>query len=279
MLTTSSKHFYGLALFGLVAAALYGYISSTVLAGYGVIEGLGQPGAVGRVLGPISLGYKGEVGDHVGYVLLLAFGVTNLGLGITMSAFRDADAEAVAEIQNLGVAPPTVLPQGLSPWPLVSAFGVALLVIGLATRAELVVAGLVVLAITAIEWAMKTWSEQATGDPVVNRTIRNRVMLPLEVPIGAVLGAGIVVVSASRLMLALSKAGSIVALSVVAVVVVAVAVLLATRPHISRKVITPILVVFGLVIIALGIGGAIVGEREFEHHGESEHSSSEPAGS
>ena len=44
-----------------------------------------------------------------------------------------------------------------------------------------------VLGAVAIEWTMQAWSDRATGDPAVNREIRNRVMLPIEVPVAGAL--------------------------------------------------------------------------------------------
>jgi hypothetical protein len=65
MVTTSSKFFYGLAGVGLLAAIVYGIITNGVAHG-GVLDVLSGPGAVDAVLGPITLGYKGGVGDHLG---------------------------------------------------------------------------------------------------------------------------------------------------------------------------------------------------------------------
>ena len=56
MITTGSKFFYALAGVLLVAAVVYGYSTG------------------GGEVGPLSLGYKGGVGDHLGYGILESLG-------------------------------------------------------------------------------------------------------------------------------------------------------------------------------------------------------------
>jgi hypothetical protein len=53
MFTTGSKWFLGLGFFSLVLAAAYGWSTG------------------GTGLGPVSAGYNGGVGDHLGYTMLL----------------------------------------------------------------------------------------------------------------------------------------------------------------------------------------------------------------
>ena len=73
MITTGSKWFFGLGFVSLVLAAAYGWTTG------------------GNGLGPVSVGYKGGVGDHLGYGILLVAGVASLFAGFCATAYRDAD--------------------------------------------------------------------------------------------------------------------------------------------------------------------------------------------
>ena len=87
MITTGSKFFYGLAALLVVAAVVYGYASG------------------GGGLGPLSAGYKGGVGEHLGYGILLGAAVASLFTGFCTTAFRDADPEPTAAAARHRCAP------------------------------------------------------------------------------------------------------------------------------------------------------------------------------
>ena len=250
MITTGSKWFFGLGFVSLVLAAAYGWTTG------------------GNGLGPVTAGYKGGVGDHFGYGILLAVAVVSLFLGFVATAARDADAEAVAQVAGTESVPP-VLPAGASYWPPVAAFGAALVIIGLVAQAVLVVFGLIVLGIVLIEWAVQTWADRATGDPETNRRIRNRLMNPIEYPAAGVLALGVVAVAFSRVFLALSSEAAVWVALAASVVIVGAGFVIASRPRISSNVVVGLLVVGALVVIGVGVAGGVAGTREFhEHEGE-----------
>lgn len=256
MITTGSKFFYALAGLLLVTAVVYGYSTG------------------GGEVGPLSFGYKGGVGDHLGYGLLLAAAAASLFAGLCTTAFRDADPDAGANL--LGVdAPPAATAPGASYWPVVGAFGVVLVVVGVVLNNVFFVGGLLLLAAVAIEWTMQAWADRATGDPAVNREIRNRMMLPIEVPVAGAAIIAIVVLGYSRVFLAASKLGAVwIAIGIAATIFI-IGTILSLRPRISQNVVAGLLAAVAIVTIGLGIFGAVAGEREFEHHSE-EHSE-EPA--
>ncbi len=258
MITTGSKFFYALAGLLAVTAVVYGYSTG------------------GGEVGPLSVGYKGAVGDHLGYGLLLFGAVAAAFMGFSSTAFRDADPEAVAAVIGSDVPPPAPTP-GTSYWPVIGAFGVGLTVVGLVLNNVFFVAGLIALGAVALEWTMQAWADRATGDPAVNREIRNRVMLPLEVPVGGALIIAVVVVGYSRVFLSASKLGAVwIALSMAAIIFFLGAIL-AARPRIRTDLVAALLAVGAVVTIGLGIFASVAGEREFEHHGE-EHSEDEGSG-
>lgn len=257
MTTTGSKFLFALSAFGLIAAVVYGLTTD------------------GEVLGVVSGGYKGGVGDHVGYTILLSLGITAGVLGGLMAAFRDADPTPVRQVIATDALPRAVAPTTGSYWPVIAGFGIAILVLGAAVGTELFILGAVLLVIATVEWTVRNWADRATGDDEVNRTIRNRLMHPIEVPVIAVLVIGGVAIGFSRIFLALSKTGASVAAIVLSVLVFGSAAILATRPKVNRNVASALLLACGLAVVVGGIVGAAVGERDFETH-EEEHTE-EPA--
>ncbi|MFP5578526.1 MAG: hypothetical protein ACLGIZ_09855 [Acidimicrobiia bacterium] len=250
MITTGSKFFYGLAALLALAAVVYGYASG------------------GGGVGPISVGYKGGVGDHLGYGLLLGAAVASLFAGFAITAFRDADPEPTAALLGTDVVPDAPVATGTSFWPVVAAFGVVLTVVGVVLNNVFFVAGLIALGAVAVEWTMQAWADRATGDPAVNREIRNRVMLPIEVPLAGALAIAIVVVGYSRVFLAVSKLGAVWIALAIAATIFFIGTILSLRPRIRTDLVAGILAAAAVVTIGLGIFGAVAGERDFEHHGD-----------
>ena len=244
MITTASKFFHGLAGLLIVSAIVYGYSTG------------------GGNVGPLSLGYKGGVGDLFGYSVLMGAGFVSAFLGFVATAFRDADPTAVAEVAGTD-SPPAVDVPATSYWPVVAAFGAGLTIIGVVLNSVFFVAGLIVLGAVAIEWTIQNWSERATGDPAVNREIRRRVMFPIEVPIAGALIVAVVIVGYSRVFLAVSKESAVWVALGVAAVIFAVGAVLATRERIRTELVAGLLAVGAVVTIGLGIVSAIGGEREF----------------
>lgn len=249
MITTGSKFFYGLAALLALAAVVYGYASG------------------GGGVGPISAGYKGGVGEHLGYGILVAAAVASLFAGFCSTAFRDADPEPTAALLGTD-ALPAATPTATSFWPVVGAFGVVLVVVGVVLNNVFFVAGLIALGAVAIEWTMQAWSERATGDPAVNREIRNRIMLPIEVPLAGALAIAVVVFGYSRVFLAVSKLGAVWIALAIAATIFLIGTALSLRPRIRTDLVAGLLAGAAVLTVGAGIFGAVAGERDFEHHGE-----------
>ena len=248
MITTGSKWFLGLGFVSLVLAAAYGWSTG------------------GNGVGPLTMGYKGGVGDHFGYGVLIVAGLISLFLGAVSLAVRDADALAEAQVAGTETVP-AAIPATPSYWPAVTAFGVALVVVGLVASPVLFVIGLVALGVVLVEWAVQTWADHATGDPATNRQIRNRLMNPIEFPAAGLLAIGGVVAAFSRLFLSLSADGAVwVGISIAGLIILA-GFFFASRPRISTNVVVGVLLLAAVVVIGLGIGGAVSGQREFHEPG------------
>jgi hypothetical protein len=252
MFTTGSKWFFGLGVVSFVLAAAYGWSTG------------------GDRLGPVTAGYWGAVGDHLGYTLLVSTGLAATLLGITSLMTRDASPAALAELAGTDEAPPVVAPAHLAYWPVVGAFGATLVVLGLAISNVLFMVGCFILLAVVVEWMVLAWSDRATGDPETNRQVRRRIMAPFEVPLAGFLIVGVVVLAISRLFLTASSLGAVTAATILGLVILGLGVLFATKPTLSPNLIAGVLTVAALGVVTLGVVSAARGERTIEHH-EDEH--------
>lgn len=248
MITTGTKWFFGLGFVTLALAALYGWSTG------------------GNGLGPITGGYKGGVGDHLGYGILLSAAVISLFQGVVLTAWRDADPRAQAQLVQLDTVPP-VRPAAASYWPPVAAFGSALVVIGLVSNSLVFIAGFIVLGIVLVEWTVQTWADHATGDPATNARIRNRIMNPIEFPLAGALAIGVLVLSVSRVLLAVSELNAVWVAGGIATLVLVGGAIIASRPRLSSNAVVGLLLVAAIVVIALGVAGGVAGKREFHPFG------------
>jgi hypothetical protein len=249
MITPGSKWYFGLGIGTFVLAAIYGWTTG------------------GTPWGPLTAGAWGAVGDHFGYGVLLAAAAVSLFVGLIVIAVRDADPEAEAQVAGTETVP-VVRPATTSYWPIVAAFGVAIVVGGLISEPVVFVVGLVVLGIALVEWTVQTWADHATGDPATNRQIRNRLMFPIELPaVGLLVVAGIAI-AFSRVLLAASSDDAVWVLTGVATVVLAAGVLVANRPRLSPNLVAGVLLVAGVGLIGASIAAGVSGERDFHTEGE-----------
>lgn len=252
MLTTGFKLFFGMFAAFAAAALVYGYASG------------------GSHVGPISLGWKGGVGDHIGYGVLVALAAASLAVSLVLVSFRDADSEAQAALAGAdGFGPDRVAP-GF--WPTAAAFGAGTTMVGLVLNPLVFGLGLVVVVLALVEWTMDAWADRATGDPAANRELRNRIMAPVEIPVVGALAVGVVVLAASRILIAVSALWAVVVAGVVATLILAGAYVYATRPGQARKLVAGLGVVAALGLLVAGVLAAVSGEREFHHHEDEAHS-------
>lgn len=204
--------------------------------------------------------------DKYGTLVLLFAAVAAMVPGVAAVVLRDgnvAAADARGAGPTVGIAA-TRLP---AIWPALAALGIGVVVVGLAAGGALLYVGFGILAITLVEWMVQAWAERSTSDPGVNQALRNRIMYPVEFPALAAIGVVLVVISFSRMLLAVSKTGSTVAAIVVASAILAIATLLSARPRISSSLLTVVVVLGAIALLGGGIVGAVAGEREVEVHG------------
>lgn len=252
--TPAFRFFAGLAVFALVAAFVVGFSSAV-------------QSPIDRVLGPLTLGWKGGVGNHLGYIFFVGLFGLSAGLAGILVAFRDADPEAEAQVVHTESVPLTRAPVGPNFMPALAAFAFVVMLVGLATRTPLyATVGLVVAIIAGFVWTLRTWAERATGDETANTELYHRLIDPLRTPVIALLSIGVVAIGLSRVLLAVSKTNSVIVFGVIAALFFIVATVLAIRPSSARSVTTVLVILGAIAVIVAGVLGAVHGEREFEEH-------------
>lgn len=252
MFTTGFKFYFGLAAALVLSAVIYGYATG------------------GEHVGPITWGWKGGVGEHIGYTMLMASGVVASAISFVIVAFRDADPSAQAHYLGVDEIVPTATVTG-SYWPVVGAFGAGVGLLGLALTPVLFVGGIVICSLAAIEWMMDAWADRATGDAEANAALRDRVMAPFEIPVAGTLAVGVIVLAGSRIFLNASKNGAVFWAGLIAILIFGIGVLYAAKPKMNRNIIAGLVLTCGLAVIAGGVVAGVDGEREFhphEPHGE-----------
>jgi hypothetical protein len=268
MFTPGFKLFFGIALFLFGGTVLFGMSSSLLVEGTDIGDRLNQQGVVETVTGPFTAGWKGPVGNHAGYGLLLVATGLAAFLGLILIAFRDADPEAEAQLLEVETVPLTRAPSGTNFAPLIAAFSLALMAIGWVSGSFLLYAGITLLVVTAATWTVRAWAERATGDAEVNRQIYTRIIDPLRVPVVGVLLIGFLVVGLSRVLLAVPDVNwSRIVFGVAAVLLFGGVLVVAAAPRLAKPLATILIVLAAVAVLIGGIWGIAAGERHIEPHG------------
>jgi hypothetical protein len=170
------------------------------------------------------------------------------------------------EISSVETAPAAARPPANSIWPMAFALGAAVLTVGLVTYQAVFVVGVVLLLAAGAEWTAEAWAERASADAAYNAEVRSRIANPLEFPLAAAIGIGIIVYSFSRIMLWLSKTNTVIAFAVVGVIILTVAFLAAYRPGLRSRAAVGAIAVGVLALVAGGAAAGLDGEREIHPH-------------
>ena len=149
-----------------------------------------------------------------------------------------------------------------SMWPLISAIGVVFLGLGLVTSSIVFFGGIVVLLAATSEWMVQAWSERASTDLAHNTAARKRLLNPIEFPVLAAVGLGVIIFAFSRIMLTVDKSTGAILFIVAGALVLVAGSLFAIKPNMKRSVGAAICVLGALGIVAGGVASAVSGERE-----------------
>ena len=147
-------------------------------------------------------------------------------------------------------------------WPLVTSIGVVLLALGLVISSLVFFSGVIVLLAALAEWMVKSWSERSSKDARYNSSARKRLLNPIEFPVLAALGLGVVIYSFSRIMLTVNKSIGASLFIVFGLVVLITGILFAVKPNMKRSLVVAICVLGAVGIFVAGIISASTGLRE-----------------
>jgi len=206
----------------------------------------------------VLVAYLVVVDGAIGGAVALASIVLAVGLLAGLVIFdRDGDVQV-----GDAAAPANAGPVGSSLWPLVTTLGIVAMGVGLITHEIVFLLGLIALVAGFVEWVIQGWSESASADRGFNNAVRGRLIHPLEFPVLATVGAGVVILSFSRIMLAISKTSGAVVFIVVGSLVLAGGVFFAVRPNLKKSVAIGMCAIGTVGIVAGGIAGASAGKRD-----------------
>jgi hypothetical protein len=230
MFSTGSKYFFGITFLGAIAFAVYMFLIGESAIGGTALFGL--VGATGLLTALVLFTRDGSNGEE-------------------------------------GVAASTVAPTS-SMWPLIAAVGATLLLVGTITAPVVTLLGVVLLLAALVEWSVLSWSERASSDAVFNALLRKRLLNPIEFPVIAAVGLGVIIISFAQITLAVDKSVGAIAFIVLGSLVLAAGVLFSVRPSLKRGLVAGICVFGAVGIVAAGIAGAGVGLREDLIHAKEE---------
>jgi hypothetical protein len=227
MLTTGSKLLIGAAVLATVSAIAYGVTQEGVM------------GTIGLLSAALALAFLAGINIYT----------------------RDCNVWA-DEISTVESAPAAARTPADSVWPMAFALGAVVLTVGLVTYQAVFIVGIVLMLAAGAEWTAEAWAERASADAGYNAAVRSRIANPLEFPLAAAIGVGIIVYALSRIMLWLSKTNTVVFFALMGILILTVAFVLASRPGLKSRKVFGALGVGLLVLVAGGAAAGLGGERD-----------------
>lgn len=212
--------------------------------------------------------YAFGTGDRNGFALLMFTGVVFLAFAIG-AFYSVGSTELAVEAGEVEATPRPVqatLPSP-SPWPLGLAAAVTLVVLAAAAGAWFFATGVVLLVGTGLLWFAQAWREHPSWTTAMTERLNQRIVVPFLLPALAIALLALGAVSFSRIFLAASRDVAPLIAIVAAAAILAAGFVIASAERMGRTAINVIAAVSGVLVIASGVVGVVVGEREFHHAG------------
>jgi len=204
--------------------------------------------------------------DGTGNVVM--FGTIVLGTAAAAFALLAGLALSVGDGDSVDREKAHDHPAAPTYWPVMSAVGMGVLMVGLITDSTLTILGIAILVVAAVEWTASAWAERLSTDQAANAAHRDQMLAPFEIPLYGALAIALPILLISRVFLAASRNGASWIAIVVSSVILAFAFVLYAFPNMRRAIVATVLVLSGIGVIVAGITAAAIGEREFHHHEE-----------
>lgn len=212
-------------------------------------------------------------------VVAVAFlSVASFFLGAVASFTRDGHVLST-DVAAHASSPAAQHGASRSLWPFGTALATGFVVVGLISSPGVFKVGVALLVAMLGEWAIQNWSDRASASSRYNEKVRGYLIHPLELPVGGALLLAVVVLSFSRIMLAVSHSAGPLLFALAGALVLAFGTLVGFRRNVSPRVIAG---VCGVVLVALagtGVATALSGEREaLTKAAEEDHFAHRPCG-
>ena len=234
MFTTGSKLFIGATMVALIATVVFAVTTG---------GDTGWTATIGLISATVALAF-----------------LTGINFFVRDSNVGGMQHEAITTSAAAQVAP------GASMWPVITAFGAGLVVVGLIATPVVFKAGIVVLLASMLEWTVQSWSERASSDRAYNAAIRKRLLHPLEFPVLSAVGLAVIIYSFSRIMLFLSKETGPAVFGILAALIVVAGFLFASKASVKKSVVAGVCTIAALGLVSTGAVMAIDGERSMHEH-------------
>ena len=228
MITTSSKLFYGIGTIS-IAGAIVWIIAND--------------------------------GGALGAVALVFLAIAAIFLGAIASFVRDGHVLSTDTSQHAS-APAAQNGSGGSWFPLGMALSLGVVVVGLVTSPGIFKVGIALLLAMLGEWMIQNWSDRASANAGYNERVRGWIVHPLEIPIGGALLLAAIVLSFSRIFLALSTDIGPIVFAIAGALVLLAGSMISMRPGASRRLIATLCGVLLVGLSGVGVALALNGERE-----------------
>jgi plastocyanin len=224
--------------------------------------------AVALILG---IALQVAVDEPVGFVLLLGISAAAVLAGLALTGSGIIDRAPRYGTQSPPIEMVTVDPLLVSrpnPWPAVTAIAIGILGVGLAVGSAVVYVGVIAVLIAAAGWFAQSWREDPSFTPREGTKISDRLIAPLGLPILALGLVAVIVISVSRVLLAVPKEASIAIAGGMAVLLLVAFFILSSRPSVARAGLV-FLSGFAVVsVVAAGSVSAAAGYRTFDRPAE-----------
>jgi plastocyanin len=155
--------------------------------------------------------------------------------------------------------------------PFLAAVAAGLVAVGLAEGPAYVVSGGLLGLVIAGLWTAQVWREHPSWTPRLGERMGQRLLVPSLLPVVALLTTAVIAIALSRILLAVSKDGSIIIAGVAALAILAACAVIAYRPRVGPGAMLGLIAVGAVLAGTAGVWGAAAGEREFHPHHDEHH--------
>ncbi|GAC1537352.1 MAG: hypothetical protein NVS3B12_21250 [Acidimicrobiales bacterium] len=222
--------------------------------------------AAAAMVAAVAYGVATDDGSGAAVLGFIAAGALALALTVAL-ADADLSPYVAADAPLVDVVPAGGRPALPSPWPLVGAVALGALALAAATDAVVVLTAVVLVSIAAFGWFFQHWSEHPSYTARYGARLKERLLIPVGLPLAVFGLVAIIAISLSRIFLALPEQGTRVVALVVAIVILGSAFVIAASERMARTALALLCAFAFLAVVGVGVAGLAAGERKFEKVG------------